>query len=111
MWTFYWDDVTLPFADPPSKLCPTVTILEHLAERGEDFTWNYRGLVGIVPVEVIHNALAEWAAYKQNRHLREKVPVAVGRFTWGQTLSVKQAGELRRGSPSTEPASGGKAGQ
>lgn len=104
--TIDWDDLALPFGDPPSTLVPTVEMLRADIADGMLWHWRYRGLLGILSLPVMQNALAAYDAYKRHRHQREPVPKAVGVFNWSDTISSQEWNELVNHGSKAEPATG-----
>jgi hypothetical protein len=111
--TVFWDDAELPFVNSPSTIIPPLTFFRSWAAGGLDLRWNNKGLVMVIPNAVLRNALDELDAWNENRHLREKVPTSIGKFTWGQTISLDKARELQEaaGDTAAEPTRGDKADQ
>lgn len=106
-----YDEPELPFIDVPSLHgTPSTLDFRTWAANGWDIHWNYRGLVGVLPNNVIVNTLAEYDAHQSKRHRREAVPKGVGKFTWSQTISLEEAEKLRKSNASPETASGSEAG-
>lgn len=103
---FHWmcecNDEEMSFSDSPSKGHPSTEHIRALVDASRDLHWYYHGMLGVIPHGVVANALAEYDDHLSKRHRREAVPKAVGKFTWGQTLTLEQVYELRR----TEAARG-----
>lgn len=70
--------------------------------------WDYQGLVGVLTVPVLRNALEVYDAYIRHRHRRESVPKSVGVFLWGQTVSVDEVQKPLDPDGPAEAASGGE---
>lgn len=73
---------------------------------GREWWWDHNGLIGILTVPILHNALITYKSYKENRHQREPVPEHVGKFVWGQTISAaEQAEQFRQADAANSPGS------
>lgn len=101
-----WDDVELPFGDPPSTSLPSVETLRRDLEVGRIWVWDYKGLKQFIPREVMSNALQDWDDWQMNKHRREPVPNHVGRFFWAQTSTAKDAEKPLDASTRGDAASG-----
>lgn len=106
-----WDDVELPFGNPPSTAVPKVPDLIHDAEAGMDWHWYYKGLLGIIPNATLRNAAEEWRIYDERGPRRDGTPKSVGKFTWAQTVSMEEAKKFGRGDSAAEASSGGESSQ
>lgn len=85
-----------------------LALLRKDVKEGNPWHWDYQGLVGVLRVEVLRNALDIYDAYIQHRHRRESVPKSVGVFLWGQTVSVEEAQKPLDTDGPAEAASGGE---
>ncbi len=104
-----WDDVELPFNDPPSTKVPRLAHLRVDVQQGDTWwAWYYKGLVGYISPAVLANALATYDSHQQNRHRREPVPSHVGKILWGQTLSRQDAEKSLRHGTAEKPTPGNK---
>lgn len=75
---------------------------------GRVWHWNHKGMVGVLTLPVMRNAIAAWDAWHQSKNRRESIPKHVGRFFWGQTVSVQEAEKLAETGPSPETPGGTK---
>lgn len=105
----HWDDITLPFAKSASRSVPDSEILRKDCETGAEWHWYYRGLLGIITLDRMKNALAAWDAVQMQRHRREPVPESVGVFRWSDVISMEERQKLAESGTAENPAPSGKA--
>lgn len=105
-----WDDVVLPFGkDSASKCVPSVDQLREDVTNGVEWHWYYHGLLGIITLERMKNALVAWDSIQMQRHRREPVPESVGVFRWSDVISMEEREELAKSGSSEKTGPSGKA--
>ncbi len=103
-----WDDITLPFGNPPSVMVPDSERLRLDIAAGIEWHWFYKGMLGILPIATMKNALRYWDNITQQRHRREAVPSCIGMFRWSETVSLEELDKLFQAEPGTHAAANGK---
>lgn len=106
------DGDELPFAR--SFLYRLVWLIVDVGHKRE-WHWCHHGLMHVIPLPVMRNALAEYFDFLRQKQGREPMPRHVGKFLWGQTISVadhlKQVNESPHARPADEAPGGGEAKQ
>lgn len=104
-----WDEPTLPFGKSPSGAVPSINHLNMDIRMKAEWHWYNKGVLGILTVEVMENALDTWAAWQRKTDRREPMPDAVGKFYWEQTISAKDREKMVETGTPGDTAPGGKA--
>jgi len=86
-----WDDVELPFVDPPSFTALGGPLFEAGVEKGLGVVWRYKGLIGYLIPAIVKQEYNTYHALQQQRHRREPMPKHVGKFLWSQTVTLAEA--------------------
>lgn len=85
-----WDDVELPFGNPPSTMVPGIAHLRMDVGHRRAWAWYYRGIKGILTLDVLVNALDAHDNAHKRKHRREAVLASIGKFTWDQTITEEE---------------------
>jgi hypothetical protein len=101
-----WDDISLPFGNSPSIAIPTIETLREDVGAGYEWHWFYRGLLGVITIERMRNALDAWDRAQMQRHRREPVSCDVGIFRWSDVVSVDERQKMADAGPDADATPG-----
>lgn len=100
----YWSEETIDFRNPPNVRIPDAEELRKDVGQGREWNWLHKGMVGILTLPVLRNALAIYDDFN-GAYPRQTAPPHVGKLLWSQTTPLKQTEQLTQPSPSPTPKS------